>query len=290
MRIVVASNNADFGPREEVYPGMIIRSPEPKNDVASFQLGEVYPSSESSEMIAIDYAQRASGVNDTMMGFANQTLKSRDTARGQALRIQAGDSLLSDIQKAQVKAWSDVGLLIYLQLVSQKDKVIRNEELAGRLSGDEIRALEDALSIPIEEVPRRLNFTVEVTNAEQTFETMRQNTLTLTQLFSQYAQQVQPLVGMLFGPQGQQIMQGAPKMYEHMLRIYTGSTKLMADVFDFFGKKNWRTYVPDWNESEKMLDMISEMKAQMAQMGQMGQGQGQVQQEQGPVPVEGGMM
>ncbi len=291
MRVVVASPNANFGRTEEIYPGKIIRSTVPREDVQSFQLGEVYPSAERAEMIAQQYAQKVTGFSDTQMGFADQVLKSRDTARGQAIRMQAGNSILEDIQEASVGSWGMIGLMVYLQLVANREIVLQNERMSRRLTEEELRMLDLALSIPIKEIPRRLKFVVETTDVEHTFEVRRQNTLTLVQLYAQWAQQSMPLVQALFGPQGQQMLQMAPKMYEHMLRVYTGSAKLMEDVFEFFGKMNTGDYIPNQDDNERMLEFITQLKEMMgnaqgmAGQGTMGQGPMVGQNvPQGPVP------
>lgn len=282
MRMLVTKPGGFLKEKEQLYPGKIFKADNPREDVIPIQLGEVYPSSLQAENMTIMYSQKATGMSDTLGGFADQTLKSRDTAIGQQLRASQGEGIFSALLEDVVDSFSRIGMLIYFQLVKNREFVVSNERLKKRLSDEEVEQLDEILAVPLEEIPFRLTFTIQTSDMEQTFEVRRQNMLTLTQLFTQYATQVTPLVMQLFGPQGMQMAQVAPDMYKFMLEIYTGSTKLLSNVFKFFGEDDIENYVPDTKKAEALKQMLEMMQGQA---GMMGQGPGQAQM--GPPPQPG---
>jgi hypothetical protein len=261
IRMVIARRNV-FREDEEIYPGKVLVSDNPKEDVTSFQMGEIYPSSMQAENLTMELAREANAMPSIMSGFSDQRLGSRDTARGQGMRLSRGQGLFASIAQGLDSAFREIGEMIFLQLVRHKERVIESERQIGRLTEDELMVLEDTLNMPVFDMPSKLAFVIRTTDIDQTFEAKRQNTLALTQLFSQYAQQTPQLVMMLFGPQGQQLQKMAPDAFKHLLAVYTGSTRLMKDVFEFFGKDDPGKYVPDVRKHEMMLDMLKALDTQ----------------------------
>lgn len=256
---MLAVRRGTFRENESIYPGKIMLTDNPKEDIVPIQLGEVYPSSLQAEQQTMSYAREASGMASIMSGFSDQTLGTRDTARGQAMRMQKGMGLFSTIAEGLNGSFSEIGMMVFFQLVENRDRVIRNEREARRLSEDEIDVLDTALGMKVSEIPAKLSFRIRTSDVDETYEAKRQNMLSMTQLFSQYAQQVTPLAMQLFGSQGQQMKKMAPEAYEYMLSIYTGSTKLMSEVFKFFGEEDPGKYMPDIRKQEMLQDMMREM-------------------------------
>lgn len=271
MRMIAIKPGGPIRDREKLYPGKVFKLDDPKNDIAPVQLGEVYPSSLEAENMTIMYSQKATGMSDTLGGFADQTLKSRDTAIGQQLRASQGTGIFSALLENVVDSFSRVGMMIFFQLVQNKELVIDNERKKMRMKEEDIQVLERILSVPLQEIPFRLSFSIKTSDVEQTFEVRRQNMLTLTQLFTQYATQVTPLVMQLFSPQGMQMAQMAPDLYRFMLEIFTGSTKLLSNVFKFFGEENTENYIPSTDKAEMLKQIISQMQAQVQGMGNVPQ-------------------
>jgi len=256
----------------------------PREDVNAFQLGEVYPSSLQSENLAWSLAQKAVGLSDTQMGFADQTLGSRDTARGQAMRLQRGDSILGSAADGMKNTLSQIGMLVWMQCVANKDRVLAREKIAQRLDEEELNLLGESLNMEITEVPLKMQFVVKTTEAEKTYEQRRMNVMTLSQLYTQFATQTIPLAMQLFGPQGMQMQQQAPELWQYMARVLTGSGKLMEDIFKFFGTYDTKNYIPDPDRMDEMLDMIAGAAQGLSGMPQIGAPQGQ---GQGQMPPQG---
>lgn len=245
--------------KREVYPGAVWEVENPREDIVPVQLGEIYPSSLNSEQLAWQLAHRAVGMSETQMGFADSTLGTRDTARGQALRMQRGDSILGSVVEGLKNTISMVGMLVWLQCVANKERVVAREMKAKRLTEEDLALLRECLETPLADVPMRLKFTVMTTELDKTYEQRRMNILTLSQLYSQYAQQTIPLAMQLYSPQGKQIQSQAPELWSYLGRILVGSGKLMEDIFKFFGTIDTQNYVPDTEQMDMVLDMISGM-------------------------------
>lgn len=241
---------------EEIFPGKLWKL-ESADDLRSIPMGDVYPSSSARESLSWNIAQKATGLSDNQMGFADGTMKSRDTARGQAMRLQKGDTIQRTVIEGLKTSIGKVGMLVWMQCVANKDRVIAREKEAMRLSDDEIKDLEVELSIELSKVPTRLAFNVQTTENEKTFEMQRQNMLMLAQLTAQFWQQTIPMAVQLFGPSGQAMMQQAPELYQYMLKSMTGVNKLMDDIYQFFGVNNTLDYLPDMEKQKRLGQMIS---------------------------------
>jgi hypothetical protein len=270
MRLVAVKRGSGFGARRDLYPGAIWEFDDPQRDIQAFQLGEVYPSSLQAESQGWGIAQRAVGLSDNQMGFADQTLGSRDTARGQAMRLQQGDNILSNVTEGLKRVLSEVGMLVWMQLVAHKERVMQREQLAQRLSQDELGLLQKALEMEIKEVPMRLKFTVRTTEIDRTYEQRRMNLLSLSQIYTQYATQTIPLAQALFGPQGQQMQQQAPQAYQYMARVLVGSGKLLTKIFEFMGINETGEYIENPEILDDQLDQMA--TAFSAPMGANGAG------------------
>jgi hypothetical protein len=260
---MLAVRRGVFRENESIYPGKMFQVDNPREDIQPIQLGEVYPSSLQAEQQTMSYAREASGMASIMSGFADQTLGTRDTFRGQAMRMQKGLGLFSTIAQGLNECFSEIGMMIFFQLVENRERVIANERKAMRLNEEELVILENALNIRFADIPQKLAFHIRTSDVDETYEAKRQNMLSLTQLFSQYAQQVTPLALQLFGPEGQQMKQMAPEAWNHMLSIYTGSTKLMSEVFKFFGEEDPKRYLPDTRKYEMIQELMREMTGRM---------------------------
>lgn len=256
-RMLAVKRSGPLGAKEEIYPGKILYVENPAEDIRPIQLGEIYPSAHAAESGGWAIAQRAVGLSDTMMGFADQTMKSRDTVRGQAMRIQQGDSVLGGAVAGLRNVLGQIGMMVWIQNVANKERVMARERAAKRFTEEELKDLEEALDMTVAEVPTRMAFTVKVTDAERTFEQQRMNVMTLTQMLTQFGQQTIPLAMQVYGPQGEQMKQQAPELYNYMGRILAGSAKMMEDIFRFFNIYNTKDYLPDSERIDQMMDMFA---------------------------------
>jgi len=269
MRMIALKRTGGFQKEEPLYPGRTWFVDNPGEDIRSIPIGEIYPSIQQAEQKSWGIGQRAIGLSDNQMGFADQTLGSRDTARGQAMRLQQGDSILGSVIEGLKSTWSQLGMLVWMQCVANKERVMDKERKAMRLSEQQLQILEQALSMELTDVPMRLSFNVVTTDAEKTFEQQRQNMMALTQIFTQFSTQTIPLAMQLYGPNGMQMMKQSPELFKYMERIMLGSGRLMEDVFKFFGVKNVPQYVPEQKQMAQLLDALGSIGQSFMGAGQL---------------------
>lgn len=270
MRMLAMRRSVLTTNKDSVYPGKIWIADNPREDIQPIQLGEVYPSSSQQEGMSWQIASQATGMSEVERGFADPVLGTRDTYRGQMLRMSNAKGIFASIAEGIRASWARVGMLVVLLLVRNRARVMSNEQLIQRLSPEELTLLEEMLAIDIAEVPRRFRFTVETTDLDATYAAMKDSTLALTQIYTTYATQSVPLVMQLFGPEGMQMQQAAPDAWQFMLSILVGSTNLMEATAKFFKYEDTENYVPDLTKWEIFLEMLRQ--TQQAQIGGMGLG------------------
>jgi hypothetical protein len=276
LKMFIARKNSGIKARETMSPGKIFLV----DNVADFktlEVGEVYPSSLQAESNAWGYLQKATLMSDTMAGFADQTLKSRDSIGMQNNRIRASSGMVGSILEGMEDAYSSLGMMTVFQLVWNKDTVMENETRIGRLTDQQLKDLDKALSIKIEEIPIKLRFSVRTSDAEQTFEARRQNVLSLWSIYTMFKKEQLPLLmqvygGMPGGP-GQPPIQLPQPVKEAALRYIVGTSKLMEKMLEFFGEDETGDFVPPVKLEElafRMMDMAQEQMLRRMENGQAG--------------------
>ncbi len=266
LKMFIGRRNSGIKERETLRPGKIFLVDKPAEDLRVLEMGEVYPSSLEAESNAWGYLQKATMMTDSLAGFADATLKSRDGLGMQANRMRASGGMIGAVLTGMDYGYSDLGMMTVYQLVWNKDTVMENERRIGRLSDEDLDKLEKALSIDIHEIPAKLRFSVRTADAEETFETRRQNVLTLWSIYNVYQKQMIPLMMQAAagvpGPNGQ--MQPLPQeVKEFILRVSTGSSKIMEKIFEFFGEDETGDYIPPTKLQEFAFEMMDSAQEQM---------------------------
>ena len=87
-RMIKVSNLSKYGPDEPVFPGKIWFV-DNKDDIETFQLGEIYSSSYSNESQSLMYVQQRTGINEVTLGMPQAGTPG--TATSDLARIQEGN-------------------------------------------------------------------------------------------------------------------------------------------------------------------------------------------------------
>jgi hypothetical protein len=262
-----ARRNAGAKQDEPIYPAKIWMMDDPSKDLSVIKLPGPDMISMQAEAMTLSYAQKATGMGDASGGFADNTVKSRDSPGLMQMRLKQSAGVFGSVSEGIEDSWGTIGYLIYLQLVHHRAEVIASEKEIQRLSEEEMRLLDKALSIPKEQIPIRLKFKVRTSDIEQTFEMKRQNLLTRTQLSGMFFQQTFPVVQMLFGPQGVMMMQKLPEMWKFLARTYTARCRMMEEAIKFFGEDETSKYVPEYKKLEALLDLQKLLAENQSQLG-----------------------
>ena len=259
MRMIAVKRTAGISTRERIGPGKVWQLEDPEHDIKVVQLGEIYPSSVQEERMIVEYAYQSVALPEVMRGFADQTMKSRDTWRGQERRLGQASGIFESISEGISDSYSNIGVLIFMQLVEHRADVIAKENEIGRLSEDEIEALDRVLAIPVDEIPMRINFTVRTTEADETFDAKKDNLLMLGQITTQAQQQLMPIAQLLLGPQGEKLMKEAPAFFQYLNDTFVGNWKLLREVYELAGEEDVENYIPNIKRQEKIQVILNRL-------------------------------
>jgi len=254
-------------PNESIRPGKVYMVDE-IGDIQPFKLGNLQYASINEENLATMNAQKAVGMPEIMSGFADSTLKSRDTFSGQNLRLQQSKGMFGAIINNMTEFYNEMGMIILYQLVHNRDKVIEKEYTLKRLSEEDISTLNEALNIPIKELPMKLQFKVRVRSVEETKDVQRANLLMFSQLLDQYTQSAVQSAIALGNPNA-----GLPPQAKEILsKSLEGKTRIMNTILELIGIDNIDDYMVD-------ADVMAEQEKQMKARQLMMQLQQQIQQQ-----------
>ena len=258
--------------KNTIYQGKVWITDNPREDMQAIALGEVPASSMQSENMVWQLAAQATGISSVDRGFSDPTLGTRDTFKGQELRLNQSESISSTIIESTSESWSRVGMLVFFQLVRNAKRVIWNERQLQRLTEDEITQLEGILSMKMSEVPRRLKFEIYTTDIEHSFETRRETIMQLMQMTFQAQPQLIQLSQLVFGPQGMQMQRSTPDAWQQLLEVYVGSVNLLKEAFMFADFNDTENYLQDVSKQEKILQMLREATAKQLSMLEQSKG------------------
>lgn len=175
-------------PGDPIYGGQIIPVTE-MDDVEPFQLGEVYPSSFENEMLARNYAERLSGVNDATMRGGQPV--SRTTATAQLALLQEQSKRFDQtIRKIRfgLKELADFIFLYYFQFGIEPSKPVQ-------WLGEKGKAISAIFSLPYETVDQGLGFEAAAPTSQVNKEQQRQQYLAVFNLLVQMYEKFWLLLG-----------------------------------------------------------------------------------------------
>jgi len=258
--LFATTRGSGISQKEQIYPGKIFKL----DNIANFQRvpgGSPYSSTLQEEQMLVQYAQKASGFSDAMGGFADATMKSRDTFSAQSQRLAMGEGQLSAASEGMEMAFGKIGMAVFYQLVSHKTAVIENERALGRMTEADIKDLEKALSMEVEDIPRQLSFTVTTTDPEQSFAAKRQTLLMTSQLVDGYYDKIIQMKMMMLDPMVAQ----NPEIQEIVMKACIAKTKLTEEVIKLNEIDDTDSYVYNTKVQEQQMRVMDFMKDIMAQ-------------------------
>ena len=206
--------------------------------------------------MAKEYADRATGVSDAMMGFESRATSARTTATGTMFLAQQNSRVSQAIIETMQDAFGDAGQITTFQLVRNSDRVKKG--LIRLLPEEDQINIMPILDLQVEDIPSALSFSVETTDVDKTEEVKRQNLLTLTQLYTMYAKETFQLLPLVYAP-GNNVPQ---EIKEVDSKFLVGSTTLMEDIFRFFDVRDPDSYLPYIDNLRMMHEAIEAQKNQ----------------------------
>ncbi len=253
LQMWATRKGSGLGPKEELRPLKLFELDD-VDDLKAFKFPEIGPSTLSSELVAKEYAGRATGMSDYMMGFESQSIRSRNTLGGTMFLANQGNKVQASILGSIENGYSTIGQIVVFQLVKNKDKV--KELLYSLISEDDRNALDNVLDMNVEDIPVKFDFKIRTMETEKSEEAQRQGILTLTQLYTMYGKQIFQLLPTIYNPQV------PPQIKEVAGKFFLGATKLMDKVLKFFGEENTKSLLPYIKDIQMMVEAIDNLREQ----------------------------
>jgi hypothetical protein len=220
--------------KDELFPGKIIDLDDPR-DFEPMVVPDLTGSTFQAEVLVRDYADRVSGANDPMSGYADPVMKSGGDTSATMFLAQQGNSILNAVYEGIEHNYGEIGQLILIQLVANKEKVdltVVNQSDAA--------LIQTVLDLPLETLPTTFRFKVKATELNRTEEAKNQQLQQATGLYVQYGTQMMELLAVMGNPQvpptakqfAQTMFEGATRFTKQLMKHYKieGVDELFPDV------------------------------------------------------------
>jgi len=282
LQMFVSRRGSGLGPNEEFFPLKHIMLDDPVNDFQVVKFPDLGYGTLQAELMSKEYADRATGSADAMMGFESKSAGTRATSSGTQFLAQQGSRVFNAISESVEDAYSEIGQIIVFQII--KNKNLFEDDINKLVPEGMIDSLKEVLKMKVEDIPGTFKFKVKTTDAEKTEDVRRQSILTLFQLYITGGEKLLQLAGMIFSPQA-----NLPQEVKDVaVKFYIGGTKLLDEIMEFFGEDDRSDFLPYIKNLEYMMETIDSMKdnqlrsikAQISNGERNGQNQNQNNQQQ----------
>lgn len=263
LQMRVARRGSGVRMDEEYHPGKTILVDD-LDSFKAFQYPDISQSLLQGEQIAKTYAAEASGANPQMGGM-DASQGNRIGATGTQFLAQEGDSVLDTVRESLSEAFTEVGLLLTLQLIQNKKEL----DLNSYDEGVQTRLTEVFNLRPVDFL-REFSFTVQTAKLDETDAGKRENIGQVSQLYAGYVQRTNGYYNALLSltgqiaqndPAGQQALMAQMNSYRDLLMSsIVGETKLLEQMLDFYGIKDVANYTPYTRDMEQMNKISDQNK------------------------------
>jgi len=226
--------------QQTLHPGAIIDLDD-INDLVPLITPDLTGSTYQSEMLTRDYADRVSGANDPMSGYADTTMKSGADVGSTLFLAEQGNSILNAIYDGIENDYSEIGQLVLMQLVANKDRVD-----LSMLSEEDAALVSEVLQMPVEVLPTAFTFRIETTDQSRSEETKRQTLAQAAGMYASYGQQMMQLTAVIDNPQI------PPQSLTKQLatRMFIGGTDFVKQAMKMMKVGNEDILFPDTTQLE----------------------------------------
>lgn len=276
MNMFVGRKGSGLKADERAYPGKLWLVDQ-DGDLKVLPVPDLSSSSYQAEMLVRDYADRITGANDPMSGFADQTLKSGGGAQAQMVMMQQASSILNSQLDTMEEYYAEMGRMIAILMAANIDLI--NFDNTDPKDAELIREL---LSQPTEMLPQLIKFRIETTDAARSEAAKRDNYAAFTGLYDQYTQQVLQLTQIGMSPQV------PPQLQPIFLKLLVGRTRIMEKMVEFLKLGQPKEFLPYLGDLEAQIDAVEEQKEAQSN-GATGAGAGPVEGQLGAMGPQSGM-
>lgn len=251
-QMFVTRRGSGIGPKEKFYPLKNIQVDNPKEDFIPVSFPDVSDSARASEQLARTYLEDVTGATAARRGSPNQVAKSGTSFSLEQFQASQAASIFDAIRESTEERYSEIGLLILLQLVANSDRV--KENLLPLASPDDRPLIESILDMNVEDIPTKFQISVKTTKQEDTEAMKKQNMMLLGQMYDQYAQTTMPYLAAIANPQTPEAVR------EFAMTVLVGKGEIMKSILNNFGEIDTDDYVLYTKQYEMMLDYMNRVK------------------------------
>jgi hypothetical protein len=256
FQMYVTRTGSNVGPNEKFFPLKNIQVDSPKEDFIPVKFPDISQGTFQAELLTKQYADRATGVSDALLGFHEQGDNSRKTATGTMFLANQSSAVMDSIMEGVEDIYGEIAELVVMHLLYHPE---RTREIARvGLTPEDQQEVEQFLATDPNDLLNTFHFSIQSTEQDKTMEARKQQLMTMVQLYSMYGQQIWPLVQMIYDPSGQ--VPGEIKQIA--VKFFTGATNLMDKIFHLMDHPETEDYLPYIRDLELMTEQIEAMKDQ----------------------------
>lgn len=249
LQMYVTKRGGGIPPGERFRPLKNIQVDDPSKDFLPIKFPDIGYGTLQAEMMTKQYADRATTLSDYAIGFENQAIGTRSTFAGTQFLAGQNQAIMEGNMEGFEDDFAQIGQILLYQCVRNKDEAMAIAEKI--MDEKDLPLLEQALSIPLEELPESFSFYTNTTEINESEESRRQNMLSLTALYMQYGQQMIQLLQARnrFSQEG--LLD--PETDYVIKKLYVGATEMMSDVVEQLGNDDPERFVP-YVDNFKMIN------------------------------------
>ena len=234
LPLIVTSTSSSFGTKQEIYPGKIIKTPSPKEDLIVHSFNAIDAPAMRAEQIVNQYADDATGASSALSG-QDVGGQNRIGATGTQFLASQSTGYLDSIAQQMEKEIAAIGLLFLYQAV-------KNSEFAdlSMLSEADQLLVSQVLNLNVEDIPSKFKFRARLSKVTDSQATKQQEALQLFQMYMAYGDKMSQIAAQMANPQMAQV----PRVIETMQTYFVGLTNIMDKILVNFDEDNVKDYLP----------------------------------------------
>jgi hypothetical protein len=260
LPFLITTSGSDLGQSIELYPGKIVRTSNPREDVIVEKFNDIGLSSMSAEGLLKEYADNATGASSVLAG-QDAGGQNRIGATGTQFLAGQSNSFLDSIANSMSDRVAEIGMLILYQ-------IIRNKEFLNleAVNPSDRGLLEQIFALNVEDIPTTMRFTARVASIQDSKQVKQQQAMGLMQVYTMYGDKMTQIIAQLENPQLQQ----TPRVLEMISTYAVGFTKIMEEALKGFDADNIGDFLPytrDLMLALQMSDAQKDMQVDQAEAG-----------------------
>ena len=252
LPIVVTSESSDFGAKQELFPGKIIKTAVPREDIIINKFPNVGPDALQAENFVNNYADQATGASDALSG---QDVGGSNRIGATGTQFLASQSLgyIDAIASQMDKEIAAIGMLFLYQYVKNNENVDTT-----MMSEKDQQLLNQVFSMNVEDIPSKFKFKARLSKISDSPQTKQAEAIQLFQVYMAYGDKMGQLAASMANPQLAQV----PRVIESMQTYFVGLTNIMEGVLKNFDADNVEDYLPFVKDLEVALRQTDLMRTE----------------------------